>query len=164
MSYYIKLLTLLIIFISVYHSQLFSQVTIGSGIKPVSGALLDLKENNITNGSNSTKGLLYPRVYLTDRTSLVDIANGTLTAMEDPARHTGLTVYNVNPDFAGKIGLNVWDGTKWANLKPDTIVSIKRDTIINIRRDTIVNIKRDTVTVNISMEFLTFFGQIDTLS
>ncbi|GAB6118996.1 hypothetical protein [Dysgonomonas termitidis] len=51
--------------------NLQAQVTIGSGIPPSMGALLDLKEYDSANGeSNSTKGLLLPRVNLTDWRSL----------------------------------------------------------------------------------------------
>lgn len=99
-----------------------AQVTIGSGIAPNQGVLLDLKElNDLTaqgGGRTSDKGFLFPRVVLTTLNSLVDIpeANQQLT----PLRYAGLTVYNTDNTRASQglyQGLNVWDGTKWNSIK-----------------------------------------------
>jgi uncharacterized protein (TIGR02145 family) len=101
-------------------SGIRAQVTIGSGLIPNSGALLDLKEEGTT-----TKGLGLPRVKLTDATDITtDISNVT-TANADA--HIGLVVHATD-----KFGLNpvncpgpyVWDGKKWQSLisketKPD---------------------------------------------
>ncbi|MDR1091982.1 MAG: hypothetical protein LBL79_12980 [Prevotella sp.] len=59
----------------------FSQITIGSGEPPHSDALLDLKENN---AGTATKGLLLPRVALTDAGLPAPMA----------VHVAGMTVYN----------------------------------------------------------------------
>lgn len=94
-------------------SSLSAQVTIGSTEKPVLGALLDLKEENIA-GSNASKGLLMPRVFLNNENELatsldVDATAGSLNANE----HAGLIVYNVNNCITQGEGLYVWDGSIW---------------------------------------------------
>jgi uncharacterized protein (TIGR02145 family) len=95
-----------------------AQVTIGSGIKPVGGALLDLKETTpAADNTNATKGLALPRVSLTDPDKLYPMFTGVYDAAED-AKHTGLTVYNLNRCFSvapgkGGPGVYVWSGTEW---------------------------------------------------
>lgn len=94
----------------------YAQVTIGSDIVPLDGALLDLKEqkpdaNNVT----ATKGLLLPRVKLTNLKSLVDIGitSGTTDAQ------TGMVVYNVSSDDACtqlNDGVYYWMGTEWIKI------------------------------------------------
>lgn len=108
-----KLIALLI------STQLHPQVTIGAGLSPVNGALLDLKQTTVTNGENAKKGLMFPRINLTDRNSLIDISDidNTNIAQEKKA-HTGLTVYNTNSNLAGGIGIYSWDGARWANVGP----------------------------------------------
>jgi len=94
-----------------------SQVTIGSNSNPLKGALLDLKENDETDGmSNSTNGLILPRVFLKKIDSLAPM----LTGLEDnyeslKPRYTGLTVFNVNPDSPFEKGMYIWDGARWCN-------------------------------------------------
>ncbi|MBD8388168.1 FISUMP domain-containing protein [Dysgonomonas sp. BGC7] len=96
----------------------YAQVTIGSGIEPEKGALLDLKEQQKSDGTeNATKGLMLPRVNLSDLNKLFPMFTGAYDAAEDP-KHTGLTVYNLNKCFdtgAGKggQGVYVWSGTQW---------------------------------------------------
>lgn len=87
-------------------------VTVGCGIPPARGALLQLKENGNT-GANSKKGLLLSRVSITTLNSLDDIATGL-----DAAEHVGLIVYNMNEDADAGIykGLYVWNGTAWERL------------------------------------------------
>lgn len=100
-----------------------SQVTIGSRMQPATGALLDLKEfdpdeNNVT----SKKGLLLPRVTLSDLYSLVDIKDGDSNS---PSAYTGMIVYNsVNTDNECATipsGLYVWKGDQWISLGDETI-------------------------------------------
>lgn len=58
-----KLFTFL--FLGLLSIQLRSQVTIGSGLEPQKGNLLELKENDNTgNTANASKGLGLPRVEL----------------------------------------------------------------------------------------------------
>jgi len=97
-----------------------SQVTIGTLEIPSKGALLDLKERNVSNGgANSDKGLLLPRVNLTNVSSLSPILS--VADLSDAAlisNLTGLIVYNVNANAPLKKGLYSWDGTKWNFLSP----------------------------------------------
>lgn len=110
-----------------------SQVTIGSKLAPVEGALLDLKEENSVAGNlNAQKGLLLPRVNLTDRRNLFpmfstdpDYINniGSRKDNYDKA-HTGLTVYNVNQCLntvtADGAGVYVWNGQRWVAWSENT--------------------------------------------
>jgi hypothetical protein len=94
-----------------------AQVTVGSQAEPASGALLDLKNLSIvTPGAVSAdKGLLFPRVNLTSRTSLYPIVTVNPTDPTIKANHTGLTVYNLNLVAGENLteGLYIWDGLEW---------------------------------------------------
>lgn len=90
------------------------QVTIGSKIQALPGALLDLKEKESTDGGeNSTKGLLLPRVNLTADATLSDVG-----ITSDLDLYPGLMVYNVNTAQCGFIvpGVYIWDGAIWNRL------------------------------------------------
>lgn len=111
--------SIILFIILLFTNFINAQVTIGSGLAPNSGALLDLKENNSI-GNNSTKGLLLPRVDLTDLKNLYPMFIGD---PEYPAnksaidqQHTGLIVYNTNKkDFLCQ-GIYVWSGDLWTQL------------------------------------------------
>lgn len=96
--------------------DLKSQVTIGLNEEPQSGSLLQLKNlSNITDGgANATKGLMLPRVSLTDMNSLKDISG--FTAGEE-ALYTGLTVFNLDRcldyGFTDSKGVYIWNGANW---------------------------------------------------
>ncbi|MDR1698906.1 MAG: DUF2194 domain-containing protein [Prevotellaceae bacterium] len=107
-----------------------AQVTIGADEAAVSGALLQLKEKTsvIDDSSNAYKGLLLPRVILSDKHQLFpmfasDPASPNPTANADYSlnktaldkSHTGLIVYNLVEDESKDLckGLNQWDGTQW---------------------------------------------------
>lgn len=96
-----------------------SQVTIGISEDPENGVLLQLKNiPNVTNGdANSTKGLMLPRVNLTNVNSLAGIS-GALSGEE--SLYVGLTVYNLNKcldyGFTDSKGVYTWDGVKWIRL------------------------------------------------
>lgn len=106
--------------------SLQAQVTIGSLDAPVEGALLDLKEEKI-DGANSKKGLMLPRVKLTEPTLLYPmfettpgsgIAIGDYSTDEkkllENQRHVGLTVYNLSTcDNKFNKGVYFWNGNKW---------------------------------------------------
>ena len=104
--------------LSLFH--LDAQVTIGSEIKPNAGALLDLKQYDdteaINGGRNATKGLLSPRVFLSNANSMSDLNIPT----NEYEIHTGLTVYNVNQclDYGttNSKGIYVWNGKNWEKL------------------------------------------------
>lgn len=111
-----------------------SQVTIGSRFETNKGALLDLKIDQKNDGSNnSTKGLLLPRVNLTDMNQLYPMfITGSSTDKyklepggpdydkeTEDANHIGLVVFNMNPclKFNGNnIGIYIWSGSEWNNL------------------------------------------------
>jgi hypothetical protein len=95
-----------------------AQVTIGSGVEPIGGAALDIKQQLRDDGStNSTLGLTLPQVYLTDLNNLYPMFTGAYDAGEGP-KHTGLTVYNVNDNKYPLIcpGIYVWKGAEWVKL------------------------------------------------
>lgn len=119
---YLKLFPIAIILFM--QLEMRAQVTIGSEIEPNAGMLLDMKEYAPANdNTTATKGLVLPRVNLTDMSKLypmflgdTDYENniGNKKNTED-AIHTGLTVYNTSVDLCTDIypGVRVWDGTKW---------------------------------------------------
>ncbi|MBK5722803.1 hypothetical protein JGH11_18180 [Dysgonomonas sp. Marseille-P4677] len=105
----------------------YSQITIGSGISPTSGALLDIKQTD-QSSANSTKGLMLPRVNLTDITNLYPMFEPQTTSphpdYDDPVKkqkqdqmHLGLIVYNMNtvhPHICP--GVYVWTENIWRRL------------------------------------------------
>lgn len=80
-----------------------AQVTIGSDIAPNTNALLDLKENNI---GNSSRGLLMPRVKLSE----------TKSALPMSTHVAGMTIYNTATNADVTPGYYYNDGTKWLRL------------------------------------------------
>ncbi len=127
---YSKLLPVAIAMAVFSQSGLYAQVTIGSDLVPNTGAILDIKEYNSTDPSTdnttATKGMKLPRVGLTDKTQLypmfagdTDYENNTNNKKETEDKiHTGLMVYNVNPDMCTDLytGAQVWDGKQWTLL------------------------------------------------
>ncbi|MBD8388166.1 FISUMP domain-containing protein [Dysgonomonas sp. BGC7] len=102
----------------------YAQVTIGSGIEPEKGALLDLKEQQKSDGTeNATKGLMLPRVNLSDLNKLFPMFTGAYDAAEDP-KHTGLTVYNLKGcDGIFAKGVYTWTGTEWIQLTNNPVLT-----------------------------------------
>lgn len=97
-------------------SNLHGQITIGSGLDPLHGALLDLKEEGETK-----KGLGMPRVELTDLTKLKMGTADEITE-DKKEKHVGLVVYNINKIEIKENricpGLHVWDGNQWQPIIP----------------------------------------------
>jgi len=90
---------------------LHAQVTIGSGIPPLEGNLLDLKENELTGiNPNATKGLGLPRVALSSLT--------TLTIDNDSAKdkYVGTIVYNTTTNSMLSEGMYYWDKNTWVKV------------------------------------------------
>lgn len=86
--------------------EVYSQVSVGDPSPPLKGVLLDIKQGpSDANNTNSTKGVLFPRVFITDVLKL-GIDSDT-KALE----YAGCQVYNTN-DAIGK-GMYTWDGVKW---------------------------------------------------
>lgn len=103
-----------------------AQVTIGSGLPPERGALLDLKQKkaDIETGNLETAitgGLLMPRVHLLDSMSLAPIIdssfilNNAAEYTKIKQLHTGLLVYNLTTSSTRHLseGLYKWDGNVW---------------------------------------------------
>lgn len=105
--------------------ELSAQVTIGSGIPPISGVVLDLKERQSDiNNANSNKGLIMPRVFLTVMNDLAPCVE--YATPEVNLDYTGLLVYNTNKciDYlGGGDGLFMWSGTSWVQLSNNTPAS-----------------------------------------
>ncbi len=130
MVFFKKLSITFILFLSVFPSgylTLHAQVTIGSGVAPQRGALLDLKENEDAD-HNSTKGVLYPRVKLSKRDELYPMygdANNpdteyTANKATLKKAYTGLVVYNLTSNDSQtavmdifQTGIFYWDGEQW---------------------------------------------------
>lgn len=94
----------------------YSQVTIGSALKPAKAALLELKtqEPDEQNVTSNIGGLLLSRVALEDLKTL-DPFIETSSENYDKAKkaNTGLFVYNVTDNETFIPGLYCWDGEKW---------------------------------------------------
>lgn len=106
-----------------------AQVTIGSGIAPERGALLDLKNERSASAlardfpslKNSEKGLLIPRVMLVANDNLSPLYADPDATDDEILLATGMIVYNVNPNADGlEVGLYIWDGEKWLALIPQS--------------------------------------------
>lgn len=118
-----NLFVLIIVLLFFQTISLHPQVTIGSREEPIPGALLELKEENVTiPGATATRGLGMPRVYLpklneltmgnpSEQQTKVPNINGEWEA------HAGLMVYNVHEDYCLETpilaGLYVWNGNAW---------------------------------------------------
>lgn len=90
--------------LAVFFFKAQAQVTIGSGLPPDKGALLDLKDHE---DGSSSKGLLLPRV--------------ALITLSDPSPLTehvdGMYVYNTSRNADVEPGNYVNDGQKWIRIK-----------------------------------------------
>jgi hypothetical protein len=87
-----------------------SQVTIGSGIPPRDGTLLDLKENGQPHTNpNSNKGLGLPRVKLVDSDKFLE----SETDPDKIEELEGVMVYNIDKDVLEGAGVYTWNGKKW---------------------------------------------------
>jgi len=83
-----------------------SQTTIGSGLEPRKGSLLELKEDNNA-GVNSTKGFSLPRVKLNSPDDL------TVDDNSKGLEYKGLTVQNTTTSGGLTEGVYSWDGDTW---------------------------------------------------
>jgi hypothetical protein len=116
-----------------------AQVTIGSGLEPQDGVLLELKtkaadvtlssvtdDKNVTTDANGG-GLLFPRVKLVDIKTLEPfITKAVCDANADHIKetHAGMVVYNLqvaaanetNQDKLFEQGLYTWDGAQWTKV------------------------------------------------
>ncbi len=108
------------------HTDLSAQVTIGSHQEPQKASLLELREvTDNSDYSNANKGLLLPRVTLSDTEELYPMFstgtpnNAEYLANKDDFKknHIGLLVYNVNTSVDFTPGFYYWDGEKWERIE-----------------------------------------------
>lgn len=94
----------------------YAQVTVGSGVAPATGALLEIKSQaaDASNVTSTTGGLGLPRVSLVSLTTLDPFIASATTAVK--TNHTGLMVYNLNTTAPFSKGVYVWDGTTWGQV------------------------------------------------
>lgn len=98
-------------------NSLLGQVTMGLSESPETGALLQLKDKPKEDGKlvNATRGLLLPRVKLTDVSQLFPMFPANYDKGKQDLVHTGLLVFNTNETlkYGDGAGTYVWDGAKW---------------------------------------------------
>jgi len=120
----IKILLISII-LFVVHTNLLAQITMGSGEKPMDGALLDLKQKDTNGTKNSDLGLKIPRVELTNIYELYPMYGSetkeqqiyTTNKNSIKLANKGLMVYNMSRNKGMIPGMYIWDGDKWMNFK-----------------------------------------------
>lgn len=96
--------------------QLHGQVTIGSGIPPEKGALLDIKTQapDADNLTSTVGGMVLPRVKLVSINTLEPFIAANDPDLEALKKsHVGLTVYNLTGTTPFITGLYVWNGHEW---------------------------------------------------
>lgn len=135
-----------------------AQVTIGSNSEPLTGALLQLKENdNAATASNSSKGLLLPRVALTS-TTVTSVITGLTAA---PTNYKGLVVYNVGASGSTvPVGTYVWTGSEWHLLENLDSFNLKaRNGLTYANNDSVVlggTMTATSTTINLDDKTLIF--------
>lgn len=124
---YIKNKTAIFFLLVTLTNHLSAQVTIGAGIEPNKGALLDLKENNGNSHNITTnKGVILPRVKLTDPYNLYPMFSSdnmggyknSNKSVEDK-QHIGLSVYHIDECSLEGAGLYLWSGKRWKKANED---------------------------------------------
>ncbi|STZ27894.1 hypothetical protein [Myroides odoratus] len=105
-----KILITLLLVLGYGHS-FYGQVVVGGATYPVEGALLDIKEYQAdAENTTATKGLLLPRVKLSDLSSLKPVVQ-TETEV-NKKEHIGLQVYHIGDDEI-PAGIKTWNGSIW---------------------------------------------------
>jgi hypothetical protein len=127
MRFKTKKLLFPVVLLAYFSVAVQAQVTIGSGLEPNNGSLLQLKETTDNpDGTNASKGLNLSRVKLTDESNLYPMF------LADPANpasgpsdiyktkknsidleHRGLVVYNVVASSRFPVGIYSWNGQTW---------------------------------------------------
>ena len=89
----------------------YGQVVIGGATYPVEGALLDVKEYQPDEeNTTATKGLLLPRVKLSELSSLKPVVQ--IETVANKKEHIGLQVYHIGSDEM-PAGVKTWNGEMW---------------------------------------------------
>lgn len=125
MTYFAK--SLLTAVLLLFTLVLTAQVTIGSGLEPSGGTLLDLKEYNDDiakqGGRTAERGFLLPRVNLTNLHNTDDIKGVT-----NPKELAGLVVYNPTDTNCVSTGVFLWNGEQWKTMFVDKpVYSLETD-------------------------------------
>lgn len=109
-----------------FSTNSYSQITIGSTEKSIKAGLLDLKtdiaKTSDIGTESSDKGLLLPRVMLTNINELSPFINSATN--KEKLEHIGLTVYNVNTVSPFLAGIYIWNGSSWGYAKQQKTTSI----------------------------------------
>ena len=112
-----KTFFIFVFLVVLFSSNTFSQITIGSNLKANSGALLDLKETQ----TNSSRGLLLPRVSIQNLNELIMGENVIMDIESEWKKEKGLLVYNVNKIESKENrvcpGVHIWIGDAWFPVK-----------------------------------------------
>lgn len=114
-------------------SNATAQVTIGSNVSPEGGSVLDIKEF-IPKGNNQTseKGVVLPRVLLTNKNELYpmywntaagsEVAEYTSNKADLKRTHVGMTVFNVTNTGDFVSGVHTWTGTEWRKIDDSPVI------------------------------------------
>lgn len=130
----IRLLCISLIFFSA--TCIKAQVTIGCDKEPESGSILELKEYGPTqDNATSDRGLLYPRVSLTNKSELYPMYSSSDTYYNSnksslKTKHTGLTVFNVNESGDFTKGLHIWNGSEWRKIDNSPVIEPQISSLI----------------------------------
>lgn len=130
----IKLLYLSILCFSA--ATINAQITIGSGFEPQTGAILEMKEFPAgDDNETSEKGMLCPRVILTNKSELYPMYSGSdayYIANKDALKksYTGLTVFNVNETSEFNQGLHIWSGKEWRRFESNPVIKPEVGTLL----------------------------------
>jgi len=113
-------------FIFILSAKMEAQVTIGQLSKPKEASLLELRETeDKIDYSNATRGLLLPRVVLSDVNELYPMMDATTPNHADylankatyKKNHIGMIVYNLGTANGLSPGIYIWDGLKWVKVE-----------------------------------------------
>lgn len=110
-----------------------AQVTIGSGLAPEGGSILDLKEFAAKSANEtSDKGVVLPRVVLTNKYELYpmywnsntssEIADYTNNKADRKLSHAGMTVFNVSNSGDFVSGVHTWTGSEWRKIDDSPVI------------------------------------------
>ena len=114
-------------------SNATGQVTIGSNVSPEGGSILDLKEFAAkSQNQTSDKGVVLPRVLLTNKNELYPMYWNTSTSSEQTEytnnkaelkkKHVGMTVFNLTNTGDFVIGVHIWTGTEWRKIDDSPVI------------------------------------------
>jgi hypothetical protein len=134
-----------------------AQVTIGSEINPVKGAILDLKNQEADPSTNVTAtkgGLLLPRVKLESENTLQPFIS---TSNSDTKRdHIGLTVYNLTDNGTTfHEGIYLWTGVEWKTLDHANVVFLPTFRLDTVSGNRTINLFDDVYKTNFNPASLT---------